>query len=82
MLFVGLSEVINRTGRIINNEDDVGGWPVPVSAAPPADTDNDGIPDDWETAKGLNPRFDDSTADRDGDGYANIEEYINSLCKK
>jgi hypothetical protein len=47
---------------------------------PPVDSDLDGMPDSWESARGLNP-FDPSDAarDRDGDGYTNIEEYINEL---
>jgi hypothetical protein len=47
---------------------------------PPLDSDLDGMPDSWESARGLNP-FDPSDAarDRDGDGYTNIEEYINEL---
>jgi pectate lyase len=47
---------------------------------PPADTDMDGMPDDWETARGLNPNDPgDASLDRDGDGYTNIEEYINGV---
>lgn len=42
------------------------------------DSDNDGMPDDWELANGLNP-FDpaDADLDNDGDGATNLEEYIN-----
>ena len=48
----------------------------------PADTDKDGMPDGWENAKGLNPgEASDASKDRDGDGYTNIEEYINGLVK-
>ena len=36
-------------------------------------------PDEWETARGLQPDQDDSAADRDGDGYTNVEEYVNGL---
>lgn len=41
------------------------------------DSDNDGMPDDWEFAWGLNP-FDPSDAakDLDGDGFSNHDEYI------
>jgi hypothetical protein len=38
------------------------------------------MPDAWETAHGLDPKDpSDSSKDRDGDGYTNIEEYLNDL---
>ena len=75
-----IDDVINGTGGIIDDEDEVGGWPVLNSSEPPADTDGDGMPDFWELANCLNPyNPDDAAADRDGDGYTNIEEYINWL---
>ncbi len=45
----------------------------------PLDTDNDGMPDSYETTYGLDPQIDDSAGDANGDGYTNIEEYTNSL---
>jgi hypothetical protein len=58
----------------------VGGWPQLKSAAAPADADSDGMPDEWETSRGLNPRDPaDGPRDRDNDGYTNVEEYLNSL---
>ncbi len=41
-----------------------------------ADADLDGVADEWETAHGLNPAVDDRRADLDGDGLANILEYM------
>lgn len=57
----------------------VGGWPVFSTGTVPTDTDNDGMPDDFETANSLNPT--DST---DGNsiapsGYTWLEEYLNSI---
>ena len=47
------------------------------------DTDNDGIPDEWETANGLNPNNASDavlyTLDTEKGWYTNIEVYINSL---
>jgi hypothetical protein len=41
------------------------------------DTDQDGLPDDWETNNGLNPdNAGDALLDPDGDGLTNEEEYI------
>ena len=46
-----------------------------------ADSDSDGMPDEWETAHALNPNdaSDASQLARDGGGYTNLENYINSL---
>lgn len=40
-----------------------------------ADTDGDGMDDNWEIANGLNPLLDDASDDRDLDGLTNLEEY-------
>ena len=73
-------EVRTGTGRIINSQTDVGGWPELESAPPPTDTALDGMPDEWEKRHGLNPDdASDNSADTDGDGYTNIEEYINAI---
>jgi|CXWL01.1.fsa_nt_gi pectate lyase len=45
----------------------------------PADTDGDLIPNANEAVIGTNPSVPDSGGDVDGDGYLNIEEYINSV---
>ncbi len=65
---------------IIDSQTAVGGWPALKSAPAPVDSDHDGMPDHWERAKGLNPNDNsDGAKDRDGDGYTNIEEYVNGL---
>jgi hypothetical protein len=56
------------------------GWPVLGSLPAPVDSDGDGMPDEWEDSVGLNAADDnDGPLDRDGDGYTNLEEYLNSL---
>jgi hypothetical protein len=73
-----IDDVINGTGSIIDDEAEVGGWPELTSAKPPADTDDDGMPDEWELARCLDPdEPSDANGDRNGNGYTNIEEYIN-----
>ena len=44
----------------------------------PTDTDNDGMPDNWENANGSNPNADDAMT-KAADGYALIEHYVNWL---
>ncbi|KNZ78431.1 putative pectate lyase C [Termitomyces sp. J132] len=49
-----------------------------VGGTSPLDSDQDGIPDDYEKAHGTSPNIYDS-ANIASNGYANIENYINSL---
>ena len=63
---------------LINSQTDVGGWPALQSTAPLPDSDNDGMPDEWESRHGIT----DHSADPDNDGYTNIEEFLNSTNPK
>jgi pectate lyase len=64
---------------IIESPADVGGWPEYKSDRIPTDSDNDGMPDEWETKYGLNPKDpSDTNKDSDEDGYTNIEEFLNA----
>lgn len=75
-----VNDVRNGTGKIIDDPSEVGGWLVMTSGTPPVDTDGDGMPDEWEKRWGLNPdNSADGKLDRTGDGYTNVEEYLNSL---
>jgi hypothetical protein len=76
-----IEHVRTRGGQLINSQKDVGGWPALKSSPAPADADHDGMPDDWETQHGLNPR-DAADAKRVApSGYTAVEEYLNSLVK-
>ena len=63
---------------IISSQKDVGGWPELRSTDPPEDADADGMPDAWErpftAADDLSLE---GAQDADGDGYTNVEEYLN-----
>jgi len=70
----------DRTNRTIDSQDEVGGWPNLRGGKAPVDTDGDGMPDEWERAHGLNPNDPrDGNAESTGDGYTNLEKYLNSL---
>ena len=67
---------------IITDPRQMGGYPE-YKGEPRVDTDGDGMPDDWETANGLNPNDpSDANGDCTGDGYTNIEKYINGISTK
>jgi pectate lyase len=73
-----LKDVRNGTGKIINNPSEVGGWITPESGIACVDTDHDGMPDVFEQQYGFNPNDPtDGPSDKDGDGYTNIEEFLN-----
>ena len=74
--------VIDRTHHMIDSQKDVGGWPTLRSRPPLKDTDQDGMPDEWERKQGLNPAEpDDRNEDQDKDGFTNLEEYLNGLAE-
>jgi hypothetical protein len=66
-------------GGIITNPAQVGGYPE-YKGEPYRDSDHDGMPDEWEVKYGLNPNDpSDSTTDLSGDGYTNIEKFIDGI---
>lgn len=70
------------TKGIITDIKQVGGYPE-YKGKPYVDTDKDGMPDKWEKANGLNPKDpSDALKDITGDGYTNIEKYINGISTK
>ncbi len=67
---------------IIDTQKDVGGWPILNSATAHTDSDNDGMPDDWEVENNLNK---DDRNDRNiiaKDGYTMLEKYLNNIIER
>ena len=64
---------------IIDSPGDVGGWPVLKTILPPPDSDNDGMPDQWEMKHKLDPNKADANGNSLDEDYPNIEVYINSM---
>jgi pectate lyase len=75
------NQVLSRTGSRISTEAGLpsAGYPTLGGVAKPTDTDNDGMPDAWESRHGLSPTVASNNGDFDADGYTNLEEYLNDL---
>ena len=71
-----VQEFQTRTGDIGRNGDP---WPVLANGTAPLDTDKDGMPDAWETARGLNPTNAADGAKTSANGYTHLENYLNEL---
>ncbi len=68
------------TKGLIDSQEDVGGWPTYTMSAVPADSDTDGMPDDWEVANGLDPKNREDAQKRTLNyPYTNFETYLNGL---
>ena len=64
---------------VITDPRQMGGYPE-YKGEPRLDSDGDGMPDEWEIMYGLNPNDpSDANGDINGDGYTNIEKYINGI---
>ena len=66
-----------KTG-IINSQNEVGGFP-PLKSTTFIDTDNDGMPDEWEKKNNLNVGVKDGSKFSLSSQYSNIEVYAESL---
>jgi len=72
--------VFGKAG-IIDMPSAVGGWAEYKSTAAPVDTDEDGMPDEWEKKNGLNVN-DASDGNKVGsDGFTMLEKYLNELAQ-
>jgi hypothetical protein len=78
-----ISGIKDRTNRLIDSQDEVGGWPPLFGSQPPSDTDRDGMSDEWKLANSLNPNNpEDRNGDQDANGYTNLEEYLISITEE
>lgn len=72
-----------KSGALISNEENLvcgapSTWNV-YAGVKRQDTDGDGMPDEWETSNGLNASDASDAMKTAANGYANIENYINSI---
>ncbi len=71
-----VSDVINRRGNLVDVPGDL---PPMTSDIAPADLDNDGMSDSWERSAGIDDAAFNPWDDTDGDGWLNLDEYLDYL---
>lgn len=71
----------DTTYGIISTPSDVGGYPT-LSGTKSKDSDNDGIPNEWEDKNGLNKQDATDGVKLAPSGYTYVEEYANALADK
>jgi hypothetical protein len=64
---------------IIDSPEAVGSWASYKTIAAPVDTDNDGMPDEWEIRNALNPKDAEDRNKTGTDGFTMLEKYLNEL---
>ena len=78
-----LSDFEKRQGKLIDSQNEVGGWPLLNSMPAALDSDGDGIPDEWEIAHGLNAKDSSDGNKVDGKtGYTYLELYLQDIVNK
>jgi hypothetical protein len=68
-----VADVRDRAGRIVHA---AGQLPRIDPGTLYPDQDQDGMSDDWERANGLDPTVEDAWRDRNGDGWTNLDEFL------
>ena len=88
-----IDEVVNGTAKygkrfagggkgLIDSQKDVGGWPELKTYNVPADSDHDGMPDQWEKSHRLDAGNPNDRNNRSDNGYTNLERYLNEIAAK
>ena len=75
---------LGTQGLLITNESDLGlqnNVGILQKGIRPTDSDNDGIPDQWELDNGLDPMDSSDAFRKNNEGYIYLEIYLNSLVK-
>jgi len=76
-----IEEYHSFNGFVPVHEEEVGGFPVIEGGKPYKDKDHDGMPDKWEKIHNLNPRDPSDGSHISGNGYSNLENFINGVQK-
>lgn len=75
-----INDVVNSTGKIKKSVSEAGGYPSIANGTPYSDSDKDGMSNEWEISMSLDPNdSNDGNKDRNGDGYTNLEDFLNEV---
>lgn len=77
-----INEYVQDNGPLYSFSSEPYEYPTIPSNAAYTDTDKDGMPDKWEIANGFDPNVQDHNEDIDGDGYTNLESFLNLVDSK
>ena len=79
-----INDARERTGKIIETQGEVGGYPGYATARSEVspESDPDGIPVEWKRAHGLDPSKPIDSQPPSANGYTWLEEYLNDLAAK
>ncbi len=73
-----VTQFISNTGKIVDDQNQTGGWPQYKFSNKNKDMNRNGIDDNWEAKYKLNSSDNNiHNADIDNDGYTNLEEFLN-----
>lgn len=77
----GKAQYVASMGKygFIDSPADAEDWPSYAAATASADTDHDGMPDDWEKAHGLDPNTIDGSKVVSSKGYTALDVYLDEL---
>ena len=73
-----VDQISKNKGSIINSQNDVGGYCLLTKGTALKDSDNDGMPDNWELKFKLDVQKESNNIDTDSDGYTDLEEFLNN----
>lgn len=77
-----IADLREGKGKLLNSQEEVGGWPELKGGEAPEDKDRDGMADAWEREHGLDPANPEDRNEVGEGGYTRLEEYLNGLCAK
>lgn len=74
-----VKDVVRKRGRVVAEP---GKLPIIAAGLPYADSDADGMSDEWEKAHGLDPRVNDAWDDAVGDGWSNLDRFLDDASRR